>query len=91
MNGRVVQVRVPDPHEIGLGGPEWKFSGVFGDDMRVCGVPAGEDAPASVALYVAEDVEPFPDVDAYFAPAVARQIAGALIAAAEHAERRWTR
>ena len=82
---------VPDPHTIGLGGPEWRWSGPFGDELRVCGVPKGEDAPASVALYVVEDVEPFLDVDAYFAPAVARQIAGALIAAAEHAERRWSR
>jgi len=87
MAERVVQVSVPCPHIVGLGGPEWAFVGVFGDEMRVNGVPAGEDAPASVALLVVEDIAPFNEVTAYLDPAVAREFAGAVIAAAEFAER----
>lgn len=90
MTGRVVQVRIPDPDTIGLGGPEWRWDGPFGDELRVCGVPEGEDAPATVAVAVVEDVEPFHEVTGYLSPATAREVAGALLAAAEHAERRWS-
>lgn len=86
MNNHVVSVTVPEPHDITPGGPEWKFTGIFGDDMRVAGTPSGEDAPATVALLVTEDIEPFHEVTAYYSPQMARQIAGAMAAAANHAE-----
>jgi len=35
---------------------------------------------------VTEDIEPFHEVTAYYSPQMARQIAGALAAAAGHAE-----
>lgn len=90
MSNRVVRVTVPDPHTIGLGGPEWRWSGTFGDQLCVNGVPAGEDAPANVALYLVEDIEPFAEATGYISPAAAREVAGALIAAAEYAEGRWS-
>jgi len=45
MNNRVVSVTVPEPHDITPGGPEWKFTGIFGDDMRVAGTPSGGRRP----------------------------------------------
>ncbi|GAA5115949.1 hypothetical protein GCM10025762_31550 [Haloechinothrix salitolerans] len=83
-----MHVTVPEPHIIGPGGPEWLFRGVFDDDLRLIGVPAGQGAPATVALRVVDAVEPtYPEVTAYFSPEVAREVAGALMAAAENAER----
>ncbi len=80
MRGRVAHVTVPEPHSIGPGG-------VFDDDLRLIGVPAGQGAPATVALRVVDAVEPtYPEVTAYFSPHVAREMAGAFMAAAENAE-----
>lgn len=90
MSGRVVRVEVPNPYTVGRGGPEWRLRGVYGDYVCLTGIPAGENAPATVELYVVEDVAPFHEAIGYLSPETARQVAGALIGAAEHAEGRWS-
>lgn len=87
MSTRVVTV--PAPHHMTVdSGPEWVFRSLFGDgDVRLVGIPECEDAPAAVALLVATAVEPPCEAIAYLAPDHARQAAGALVGAAENAER----
>jgi len=86
MRERIAHVLVPEPHHVGLAGPEWTWLGVCGDTVRLVGLPADDDAPASVALYVVEAAAPVSDATAYLSPVMARDIAGAWVAAAEHAE-----
>ena len=86
MRERIAHVLVPDPHHLGLAGPEWVWHGVCGDTVRLVGLPADDDAPASVALYVIEAAQPVSDATAYVSPDMARDIAGAWVAAAENAE-----
>jgi len=86
MPERIAHVLVPEPHHLGLAGPEWAWHGVCGDTLRLVGLPADDDAPASVALYVVEATDPGCDATAYLTPDMARDIAGAWVAAAENAE-----
>ncbi|GAA5128880.1 hypothetical protein [Haloechinothrix salitolerans] len=83
---RIAHVTLPAAHYLAAHGPEWVWRGVFGDDTtRLTGVPAGQDAPACVALYVCEDIDPRHGVTAYLDPADAHDVAGAVLAAAHAA------
>ncbi len=83
---RIAHVTVPGPHHLGAHGPERAWRGVFNDDrVRLVGLPAGEDAPACVALYVCEDIDPRHGVTAYLDPTDAHGFAGAVLAAADAA------
>lgn len=88
MRERVAHVLVPAPHHVGPDGPEWAWHGVFGDTVRLIGVPAADDAPATVALYIRENFAALSEAIGYVSPAAAREVAGAAVAAAETAEGR---
>lgn len=86
MTNQKVTVTVPQPHAMGAAGPEWTLTGIWGDRARLVGIPEMDGEPSVVALHVIEDTDPLDEATLWLTPSQARQLAGALVGAAAHAE-----
>lgn len=86
MTNREVTVTVPE--HCGMdAGKQWTFEGVWDSDyVGVEGVPEQKPDPAVVALTLIEGSSPHGEANTWLSPDTARQLAGALVAAAEYAE-----
>lgn len=66
---------------------QWTFEGIWDADyVGVEGIPEQKPDPAVVALTLIEGSSPHGEANTWLSPDTARQLAGALVAAAEHAE-----
>lgn len=80
-----VTVTVPEPIDT-IADKQWTFEGVWDCDyVGVEGLPEQTPDPAVVALSLIEGSSPYGEAHTWLSPDTARQLAGALVAAAEYA------